>query len=254
MRGLVILVGESFRDGKRGSRATGTSQSPAWQKEATESHIQFLKHIEQKHNLTLDISLNTYGTNYTKDLIDWYSSDFNVIRYFFGIKQEEAKHKHTTEINKTIKNAMRRDYKNADYDFTFVLRFDLVLKQCLFDVFDPNWTTIRFPFVWFWREGKTEKFECGYSFPVVSDVMLFLPKKFFDTLFEFHLDLNSWKDLICNEDLALTYDDMDVMVDTMHRLNSQDMRNPLYKMVSRPEHPRKSCSRETFNKYRQNEK
>lgn len=254
MRGLVILVGESFRDGNRGDRKTGTARSYDWQMEATDSHIKFLKHIEKRHNLTLDISLNTYGTKYTKDLINEYSSNFNVIRYFFGIKQREDKHKHTTEINKTIKNAVRRDYKNADYDFIFVLRFDLVLKQLLFDEFDPNWTTIRFPFVWHWRAGKTEKFECGYSYPVVSDVMLFLPKIFFDVLFEFHIDLNSWKDIICNQKLSLTYDDIDVMTDTTHRPNSQDMWNPLYTMVSRPEHPAKYYSKHKFNKYRQNEK
>ena len=118
---------------------------------------------------------------------------------------------------------------------------------------DPNWKTIRFPFVWFWRNYlKTDKQECGFTYPVVVDTMLFIPKNLFHTIFEFHLDLNAWNNLICNEKLQVGYEDCDVMISTMHRPNTKDMWNPLFKMVSRPEKPKSLYSPKEFCKWKPN--
>jgi hypothetical protein len=248
MRGLIILAGESFRDGGRASRTTATQQSYDWQKEATDSHIRFFKHIEQKHGVTLDISLNSYQTKYSQDLLGWYKEDFNLIREYFGPK--------ATGFNRNIKMAIRRiDVDNTDYDFIFVLRLDLLLKDALFDAFDPRWTNLMFPCAWVWfheyyRNDKTKKlgkFECGYTYPLIVDTMVFFPKRLFQTSLQFTFDHWCWEALICR--LGLTYDDMDMMIDTFHRPDSKMNWNPLYRMVSRPESDTWDFRGKKFNKY-----
>jgi hypothetical protein len=60
--------------------------------------------------------------------------------------------------------------------------------------------------------------------------------------------LNSWKVLICKEGFNVGYDDIGVMIDTMHRPNTKDMWNPLCKLISRPEKPKKLYYNRHFDK------
>jgi hypothetical protein len=256
MNALVVIAGESFRDGGRLSRETATSESYKTQKEATDSHINFIKHLESSHDIKVEVTLSSYHTKYASELVRWYDSSVNVVNRIFTQKLVEETNQHTTEYNRNYKTAIKKSLSNkANYDFIFLFRFDLLLKDYLFEIFDPNWNTIRFPATWHWKPHlKTGKFECGFTYPVVVDAMMFIPKRLFHTIFEFHLDLKAWGELICNKKLGVGYEDLDVMINTMHRPNTEHQWNPLFKMISRPEKPESLYARKEFDKWKSDSK
>lgn len=253
MRGLVVLIGESFREGGRHSRETAlTHESFENQKRATQSHIKFISHLESKFKCQIDLKFDTYQTKYTYDLVNWYTKKVvNVNHRVSAKKIVEKRNKHTTEFNRKYKKIISDTFDEGtiEYDFIFITRFDVFLKDKMLEVFNPNWDKIKFPMVWHWKKHcKTGKLECGYSYPVVVDTMLFVPKRLFYTILNFHLDLNSWKTLICKEELDVGYGDIGVMIDTMHRPNTKDMWNPLCKLISRPEKPKGLYHTKYFDK------
>lgn len=252
MKGLIILVGESFREGGRHSRETATTkESFENQKLATKSHIKFISHIKSKFNCEIDLKFQTYRTKYTFDLVNWYLNEVDSVGYDISLKKViEKRNKHTTEFNRNYKQIVSKTLeKKHDYDFIFITRLDVLIKDKMLEVFDPNWNEIRFPMVWHWKKYcKTGKLECGYSYPVVVDIMLFVPKRLFSTILNFHLNLDAWKSLICKHELNVGYDDIDVMINTMHRPNTKDMWNPLFKLVSRPEKSENLYHKRIFSK------
>jgi len=58
-----------------------------------------------------------------------------------------------------------------DYEFIFVLRFDLFLKDTFIDIFNPKWTKIMYPFAVYMEK-------IPFAFPFVSDTMCFIPNKY----------------------------------------------------------------------------
>jgi hypothetical protein len=217
MKCLILIFGESFRTGSQHSRIRGKEESYSKQINAGNNHIKFFKFLEEKYNLQISLSLLTYVTEFDKDLKNIYSD--------YIIKYES--------LNNLIglNGLFHRSYSNInldDYDFILYFRIDLFLKDYFFEVFDPNWKTIKFATI-LWGKNRS----CGI-YPPVNDMIIFIPKKYFVNLSDINLTLHcTWKYLILNTNLS--NDDLDTMINTFHDSDSQKDFNPLYYIVNRPE-------------------
>ena len=115
------------------------------------------------------------------------------------------------------------------------MRIDLFLKDKFFEIFNPYSDKILFPSVCFKPTHK-----CGLH-PRVNDTMMFIPKKYFNFIKKFNiktsvkntrgLSHNSWHDLIVLH--KLSYDDLDMMLNTYHDSDSAKDFNPIYYIVNR---------------------
>jgi hypothetical protein len=218
MRGLIILIGESFRDGRSGSRERDTDNSFITQKLASERHVLFLNHLKNNLGIDVDLIINTYKTKFEESIIEWYK-DF-LIEYISNnilIGLEKLLNWVTMKIDKT------------KYDFVFAIRIDIYLKNMFFEKFDPNWNRITFSQICWTKCCRVDNNE-----PRVSDVIIFVPKRLF-YLFDRYLHLfhESW---ICYKvNYKLTNSDLNLMIDTYHDSDSFKDWNPLYYIVSREE-------------------
>ena len=131
----------------------------------------------------------------------------------------ELYQKSLTDINSTV-------YLTA-YDFVFVCRIDLVLKPKLLDVFTPFSQKIIFPTIT-WKKDDTVG-----QHPRVNDMMLFIPKKYFNLLSDIEISHKSWY-LLANT-YNISYDNIDVLIKTYHDSDSSKDYNPLYFIANRKE-------------------
>ena len=107
------------------------------------------------------------------------------------------------------------------------MRIDLFLKQPFVEVFDPTWNTIRWASVSFKPHHKV-----GIH-PRVNSMISFVPKKYYPYMNSMKHDHDSWHNFI--EHTKLTYDDLDMMLNTYHDADSEKDWNPIYYVVNRPE-------------------
>ena len=125
--------------------------------------------------------------------------------------------------------------KNIDfelYDFVFITRFDIYLKEKLISIFNPDWQSIMYPFAVY-----IEYESSPLVFPFVTDTMCFIPHKYLSKIKKNTQHLihhHCWRDLINN---GFSLDDLDVMVNTLHNPNTQAELNYLYKINCRDEYP-----------------
>ncbi len=226
---LFILLGDCFREGKNASRHKDTQYGYDKQNEASISHNNLINKLN-KSNYFVDIAINTYNTKYQTELISWYK---NVVYQKF-----------TNEDYGYFRNAVDKSLQNvinainiSIYNFIFICRLDLLLKNKLVEIFNPKWSCIIYPFAVY-----MEKENNSLIFPFVTDTMCFIPSKYFEKLKSYTsylLHHHCWKDLINN---GLILDDLDVMINTIHNPNTDTEINPLYKINCRQE------SNESFSK------
>jgi len=223
---LITLIGECFREGVNQSRITDTMFGYNKQYESTYTHNKLINKLKTL-NYNVDIAINTYKTKYKEELLSMYS---NII--YFNFTDENYEY-YQNVVHKSLQNILNNVNYN-DYEFIFVLRFDLFLKDTLIDIFNPKWTKIMYPFAVYMEK-------IPFAFPFVSDTMCFIPNKYFLKLITnnttyYLLHHHCWRDLI-NQGFIL--DDLDVMINTLHNPNTMAEMNPLYKI---------NC-REEFNKH-----
>jgi len=216
MKCLLLLIGESFRLGGQNNRNRGSDQSKRQQMNACKSHTEFIKYLKSSYNIDTSISISSYTTKFDKILTDFYNkyliySEFN----------NEMK-----GLNKLFHNAYGNINKN-DFDFILYIRIDLQLKNYFFEIFNPFWETIYFPSVtWIlWSEYK--------GHPRVNDMMLFIHKKYYNYIDKIEICHESWYNLMITTDL--TYQDLNIMLDTYHDSDSEKDYNPIYRIVNRGE-------------------
>lgn len=217
MKGLIILLGESFRQGNQGTRIRGTKESYEDQIKACNSHILLIKHLENIYKTKISVYVSTYKTQYTDELLKIYNE------YIIG----NIIYDNVIGINNLFNNSISNIQNIESYNFIFVNRIDLFFKDYFLEVFNPNWTTIRFPTICFIPHHK-----CG-THPRVNDMMLFIPKKYYKYIHNIHICHESWYNIIKNTDLK--YDDMDTMLNTYHDSDSFKDLNPIYRIVNRIE-------------------
>jgi hypothetical protein len=218
MKGLILLIGESFRQGCSTSRERDTDDSFFTQKQASERHVQFLKYLKNDKNIELEVIVNTYKTRFEDNLKEWYG-DFLV---------EYISNENLLGLENLLNNVTKKIDKTK-YDFVFAIRIDIYLKAMFFERFDPNWNRITFSQICWTKCCRTLNNE-----PRVSDVIIFVPKRLF-YLFDRYLYLwhDSWINYKYN--YCLTNADLNLMIDTYHDSDSFQDWNPLYYMVSREE-------------------
>ena len=212
MKGLLLLLGESFRMGGQGSRIRGSHESYDEQLKACGTHISFIESIGLTH-----VYLASYNTQFNDQLLDVYS------RYLVG----HMFYDDVIGIDNLFQRSIQQIQDIETYDFILYLRVDLYLKPLFTQVFTPSSKTITFPTVCMIPYHRVE------SHPRVSDTILFIPNKYYKYMRDIKIGHDMWYDLIVNTDL--TYDDLDVMISTYHDSDSEKDFNPLYYIVNRPQ-------------------
>ena len=231
-RGVLILLGESFRLGEQGTRNIGSDESYNAQIKASFSHVSCVQYIKQQYNIPFDIYIATYNTKFNDTLLDIYKQySIGYDLYDDRIGTKELINRSISKMNITL------------YDFILLVRIDICLKDHFLTIFNPLWDTIRFASICFMPYHKTG------VYPRVNPVLLWIPKKYYIYIKEY-IDISChdvWKNLMCNT--TLTIEDVDTMIDTYHDSDSAKDYNPMYYIVNRYESLVFHTPGEKFNKY-----
>lgn len=230
MKGLLILFGESFRLGGQGNRNRGSNISFNPQINAANSHIMFLRHLKTSMNIHMNVYISSYDTKFNNDLIKIYSNELIGYKFYNNLIGQ----------NKLIHNAIDNIKDINDYDFILFMRIDLYLKDNFFKIFQINENKILFPSICFKPYHKVK------NHPRINDMMMYIPKKFFNKINIIDISHNTWCDLVINH--KFTYDDFDVMLNTFHDSDSAKDFNPIYYIVNRPENTIQH-TKDIFDKY-----
>ena len=221
MKGLFIIIGESFRFGGQGSRNRGIPESYNDQILACKSHIEIFNDI--KDDVDIDLSILTYKTKYQNDLIKFYS-DFNSNFHFY---------KDPIGFNKIFSEGLSKIESENDYDFIFIFRIDLFFKFNFFNEIKKdkiNYSSVCWmnsPNLYADHRNKTIQGKHR-----VVDVMVYTPKKYIKNLLDGEIKLDHNACDLMNDDL---YNNVDFILDTYHDSDSQKDKNPIYRIVNRPE-------------------
>jgi hypothetical protein len=215
-KGLLVLYGESFRDGLQSDRTTGTEKGFIQQMKATDSHIKFMETIKNKYNYDMDISISTYCTKYNEELKDKYKNFkviFNCENELIGLNNIAMKSLHNYDLSN-------------NYDFVLLTRNDICFKDEFINNFNINNDKVLFV------SQTWTKYDCyGDNIPHINPTIISIPKKFFYITKNISVDGNAWGFLI--ENYNLTNNDMGFLLNTYHDADSYKDYNPYYYMVGR---------------------
>jgi len=210
MKGLICIVGESFRTGGQGSRKRDLSESYEPQKSAALSVVEFMDHLKSSRGVECDVFMSSYATRWEADLKGWYGRRLigcNMIKNLVGLENLVA------EAKKKVNFAL--------YDFVLVLRVDLFLKPLFKSVFEPNWDKIMYPSIC-WLGGH----HTGGQ-PRASDMMVFIPKRLASA--PFYMSHGA-----CRQHAEEGRgSEFGFMLDTFHDSDSAKDYNPIYRLVGR---------------------
>jgi hypothetical protein len=226
-KGLFILIGECFREGLTHSRVRDTAKGINNQGESSCSHAKLIENLNRR-GYTIDVGINTCDTKYKEKLLGFYN---NVVYTNFN----NGGYSGTRDVvEHSIKNVLS-SLKKDDYEFIFVCRLDLLLKDDLIKLFNPEWPCITYP--------NIMHIDIGANYPHISDLFVFIPKKYFNPF-------DKWEGLLINAhhilhhhaaqsllSSGLTLDNIDFVTDLLYVANTIQMANPLYAINSRPEGP-----------------
>lgn len=227
-RGLFILTGECFREGRETTRVIDTDYGLQMQQIASKSHMDLVSQLNTLGYI-IDIVIDTRETKYKDLLLNSYK---NIIVSNFAYVRTAPDWMNV--VNDSIKLALSNIDKEL-YDFIFICRLDLLLKESLIRLFDPSWNTIMYP-------NMMHIDNIGAI--CISDVFCFIPKKYFNRINEWSGLLENSKHLLhhhaihslMNNGLKLV-SDINFISDKLYIANTRQMCNPLYAIVARPEGP-----------------
>ena len=237
MNGLIILLGESFRElghNGQGQRLRGNPCSYDNQIKACNSHISFIENTIDKFKLnSISVFISSYKTQYDNNLLNIYN------KYLIG----DVFYDNVIELNNLFHNSIKKIQNIEQYDFVLYIRIDLFLKEKFTEVFNPNSQMILFPSIC-WKQDS----RCGrnHNHPRVNDMLLFIPKKYYNNIKNIEVSHNTWAILM--ERTQLKYEDLDTMIHTYHDSDSAKDFNPLYYIVNRYESTHWSSENHIFDK------
>lgn len=215
-KALFVFTGESFRLGGNGSRVIGDSNSVVDQINAANSHIHFLESVHKKYNIEINAHITTYETAYSDMLIKRYKK--------YLVSKTIISPDRRFGINGLFKQSLA-DINNINkYSFIFFIRIDLLLKEEFVTTFNPQWDTLKVPYL-IQRKDK----HLGEN-----DTMLFIPNRLFDYIDKIHYGWSGhylYRHLINTTDIKNT--DLGVMLAIICDANSAKESNPLYIIVNR---------------------
>jgi hypothetical protein len=213
---LIVLYGESFREGQQYSRVRDTSNSYVTQMSASDSHLKFMDMLKYKYNIDSDVSISTYNTKYENELKEKYKGK----QLFFNSEENLIGY-----INIAKKGLENIDLKN--YKFILFTRNDIYLK----DEFIKNFKEYdKITYI----SQHTITHDCYLNgTPVVNPTIIYVPHKYFKIINDIEVGHNSWK--LLYDMHGLNKNDLGFMLDTYHDADSYKGWNPYYKMVQRNE-------------------
>lgn len=235
MKILMLLIGESFRRGGQNTRTRGTPESYKEQVDACISHKKFIDNLLQKYSVEVQPFIATYNTSYNQDLINVYEKYNPIVMILPDV----------IGLNNLFHFSLSKIDINQ-YDAIFYCRIDLFLKEKFLEIFDPFYSTIRYPSICY-LYGGFNIYNVQRSHPRVNDTMCYVPKKYFNKIKHIIIGHESWGALV--NDGGLTYDDIDTMLDTYHDSDSEKDFNPIYKIVNRNECMKWYSEGHKFNKF-----
>jgi len=223
---LCVIVGESFRSGGRTSHerlsktshVLGAESTFNEQKIAIESHIRFLKKIQSKYDIDIDVIVHTVHTNFINDVYKWYRDSLNLINFIViptGIGLTES-----------LKECLRVNKLNiTKYQSVLCFRIDLFLREFIDTIFNPLGSLITY--AWYCTSFD-------YNTIKVNDQFMCLPKKLFKQInfdenqIKMSHDMKEYYNNVHNiKDRALIY--------TQHTSDTSMGWNPLFYIVNRIE-------------------
>ena len=128
MHGIILILGESFRDGGQHCRRIGADRSFSGQMKAANSHIDFIRHLNRNYNCSIKTYLTTYTTKFDNMLKDIYTDtliDAEFLNERIGYENL---------VTRTLQRI-----NPAEYDFILFLRNDIFLKDRFLELFNPKW-------------------------------------------------------------------------------------------------------------------
>jgi len=225
-KGVFCIIGESFRYGLQGSRVRGIPESFHEQELATKSQLAFFSKI--RDNIDIKIKLITYNTQYNDNLLEWFKS-YDVESIIID---------NPIGYDNLFNQALFLTQKENDIDFIFFLRIDLILKEKFLEVFNSNYDKIIYPSIC-WITSFLNPLEVPHhktwakNRHRINDLMLFIPKKFFNELYNGEIILTPHE--ACDIMSDYLYENVTFFLDTYHDSDTYKDRNPLYKVANRPE-------------------
>lgn len=212
---LCVIIGESFRSGGNGSRNVGQQETVEEQKKAIDSHIRFIKAIQNKYNIDIDVVLHTAYTPYINDVYQWYTSNTNVIGYNIvpkGIGLTNA-FRFSLSSQKDVKH----------YQSVICFRIDVFLREYIDEIFNP--LTGKIIYTWRSASSLTKILTVNHSFFCLPQKFLAYLKYDFSKLWVTH-------DMITK---FLPYKDDEPLIYTRHTAATERGWNPLLYIVNRHE-------------------
>lgn len=217
-QGLFCAIGESFRTGSQNTRIRGLPESVPQQLEAFQTHVSLLRAQPEEVKPTLKVL--TYKTQFS-DLIAKYYGAFNP-----QIQELETPIGYNNLVRSIVDEA-KASAPVGGWDFIFIFRIDLILKDKLRHIFNYKANSIAYPSVCWAKDSRL--FNGRYR---VNDMFLFVPKPHLKDLYEGHIPLNH---NACESMPAELYNNVRFFLDTYHDSDSEKDKNPLYQIANRPE-------------------
>ena len=219
-KGLFIVFGESFRIGGKFTRLRDTPESIPLQKLASLSHMVLCEHIEKKYDIEVDFAFTTYTTpNY--DLLKSY---YKPIKYEFLYDWLIGQDNLLKSVLTTI--------DINQYEFIFLMRFDLCFKPYFLEIFNPlndKITVLSLCWILGWKINTDNP---NIFYPRTAGAICLVPKKYFKTISSvLFFDHDIIAEYVRHNMLQLS--DFDYMLNTLHDGCSEWDYNPAYIMVSR---------------------
>lgn len=216
-RCVLVLRGESFRLGGHQSRVRGISVSIPEQLSAAKSHIRLCKRIQDLGYIP-EVVLTTYTTEYDMTLAEIYHP------YLYSCKFFETPPHHAFE---NIRDAI--EIVDIDrYDCVITMRVDIELKDEFIERFAID-NKIVFVSVWCYSDRKTY-----VGNPRVNDVFMQFPKNYFNILQDAQRKPVSYYQNFFDY-LPVHRGQYRMMTDQYYNSDTSKDRNPLYRIVNRPE-------------------
>ena len=225
MDGLIILRGMTFRGKGAYSRIVTTDHETCKiQFEASASHLKLIENLaSQGHNI--HVAFDTITTDQTQNLLSMFGSYLKVVST-------------KSVMDPEVHFALRRSIYGimplivySKYDFVLIIRNDMFLKDDFFKVFNPCDDIVKFISVQSYDDRKTIK-----NNPRINDCIFYVPNRYFELLEIFPTDVGNdhhhMLDIWLKEQPNLEYG---FYLDGYHGANTETDRNPLYKLINRPE-------------------
>lgn len=244
MKGLFIIIGESFRllkpwkdfSLKARNYTLGDERSYNMQIQASRSHVNFFRFLKKKYNIDCDTCINTYTTQYDDHLRKVYK-DYSIHDNFYKLGKFGKGVDPAAKLQ--VRDSLRKINNGKKYLFVFILRIDIFFKPLMQKYFNPFLKKITWPSIC-WVPDETVKIKnqegekIDTKIPRVNDMFMIIPKKFYrqiDILTRYMQHHNSWYQYL--RYTLLHNGQMDTLLNTYHDSDSGKDWNPLYFIVNR---------------------